>query len=181
MTIPMGFSARDARAVVDYNRSVFDRFVRRVRKLPGKETTRHRGVGHESLFDTLVHILNVQEVWLIYIVSGRNTDKELEALFNDPRRKPTTWKEFDTYQRQVWAGIDETLRGMTPRALSRTVNVFWMPGQYTVRDAFLQTTMEEAHHLGEIIGALWQDDIESPKMTWIDVRQALGKKSPASP
>jgi hypothetical protein len=46
-----------------------------------------------------------------------------------------------------------------------------MPGRYTVADALLQATIEEAHHLGEVIGALWQEDLSSPAMTWIDVRR----------
>jgi uncharacterized damage-inducible protein DinB len=97
MSQPLGFAPRDAIAIIEYNHAVFDRFVRRVRHLPGKAATRPRGIGHESMFETLVHVLNVQEVWLVYIVRGRNTDKELGALFDDPSRHPTTWKGFDAY------------------------------------------------------------------------------------
>ncbi|MGA8709743.1 MAG: DinB family protein [Thermoplasmata archaeon] len=164
-------SPRDARAIFDYNRAVFDRFVRRVRKLRLKEAMRQRGIGHESLFNTLVHILNVHEVWLVYIVHGRNSDKVLEPLFDDVRRHPTTWSGFDQYSARVWAGVDLTLRDLSPRMLGRPVKAFWMSGRYTVRDALIQTTMEEAHHLGEIIGALWQDDAKPPEMTWIDTRR----------
>ncbi|HYA55098.1 MAG TPA: hypothetical protein VEG42_05805, partial [Thermoplasmata archaeon] len=88
-------SPRDARALFEYDRAVFDRFVRRVRRLPGRQATRRRGIGHESLFETLVHILNVHEVWHVYIVRGRNSDRELGALFDDPTRHPKDWKEFD--------------------------------------------------------------------------------------
>jgi uncharacterized damage-inducible protein DinB len=166
-------SPAEARAIVEYNRAVFDRFVRRVRRLPGTAATRRRGIGHESLFETLVHILHVQEVWLVYIVRGRNSDRQLGALFRDPRRRPTTWSAFDAYAAGVWAEIEATARGLTARALGRRVKAFWMPGEYTVRDAFFQATIEEAHHLGEIIGALWQDDRKPPDMTWIDVRRGL--------
>jgi uncharacterized damage-inducible protein DinB len=177
MAVPMRFDQRDARAIVEYNHAVFDRFVSRVRRLPRLEATRKRGIGHESLFDTLVHILNVQEVWLVYIVRGRNSDEELGPLFEDPTRHPKTWKDFDTYAGRVWAGIDETIRSLSPRALGQTVKAFWMRGHYTVRDALYQTTFEEAHHLGEIIGALWQDDRRPPDMTWIDVRRGKPRKA----
>jgi uncharacterized damage-inducible protein DinB len=170
------FSPRDARAIFDYNRAVFDRFVRRVRKLPGRQATRRRGIGHESLFDTLVHILNVHEVWHVYIVRGRNSDEELGALFDDTTRHPKDWKQFDTYAARVWKEVDATLSTLTPRALGREVHAFWMPGSYTVRDAILQSTVEQAHHLGEVIGALWQDDIESPPMTWIEVRRKRARR-----
>ncbi|MGA7923259.1 MAG: DinB family protein [Thermoplasmata archaeon] len=166
------FSPNDGAAIVDYNHAVFDRFVRRVRHLPGNAATRRRGIGHESLLDTFAHILNVHEVWLVYIVRGRTSDKDLRPLFEDARRHPKNWKAFDEYSKRVWRSINETVQGLTPRGLARKVKAFWMPGQYTVRDAIMQTTLEQANHLGEIIGALWQDDVKPPNMTWIDVRRA---------
>jgi uncharacterized damage-inducible protein DinB len=171
MARALGFGPEDARAIVGYNRAVFERFARKVRRLPKRAAMRKRGIGHESLFQTLVHILQVQEVWLVYIVRGRNSDAELEALFQDATRRPSTWKEFDLYADRVWAGIGQTTRGLTDRKLGKTVRAFWMPGRYTVRDGYLQATLEQAHHLGEIIGALWQDDRRPPDMTWIDVRR----------
>jgi len=163
-----------ARELVAYNRAVFERFVRRLARLPWKEVTRNREIGHETLFRTLVHILNVQEVWLVYIVPGRG--RELSQLFANPERDPTTWKGFRTYAATVWSGIDQTLLHLSDRDLGRRVRAPWMPGRYTVRDAFFQTTFEEAHHLGEIIGALWQDDRSSPAMTWIEITRAAPRR-----
>jgi uncharacterized damage-inducible protein DinB len=176
MASPLTFSPDDARAILAYDRAVFNRFARRIRNLPTREVTRLRGIGHESLFATLVHILNVHEVWHAYIVRGRNSDEELGALFSDPVRKPKGWKQFDAYAARVWAEIDATYAKMTPAGLGRTVKAFWMPGTYTVRDAVLQSTFEEAHHLGEVIGALWQDNREPPGMTWIDVRRPTKRR-----
>ncbi len=172
----LSYSPGDARAIVEYNHAVFDRFVRRVRRLPGNAATRPRGIGHESLFDTLVHILNVQEVWLVYIARGRDTDDELEPLFEDARRHPKDWKAFNRYAKRVWHGIGETLERETSKTLGRRLKAFWMPGRYTVRDALFQATIEQAHHLGEIIGALWQDDLKPPEMTWIDTRRELSSR-----
>jgi uncharacterized damage-inducible protein DinB len=169
-------SPAGARALVAYNHALFDRFVRRVRRLPRRAAFRKRGIGHESFFDTLVHVLNAQEVWLVYIARGRNTDADLEPLFNDRARHPTDWKGFDAYAKRVWAGVDETTRSLTARRLEQHAFAFWMRGRYTVQDGYLQATLEEAHHLGEVIGAMWQDDIPPPDMTWIDVR-----RPPANP
>jgi uncharacterized damage-inducible protein DinB len=163
-------SPRDALAIVEYNRAVFYRFVTRVRNLPGKSSTRRRGIGHGSLFDTLVHVLHVHEAWLVYVVPGRHA--ELRALFRDSSvREPKSWPAFDAYSASVWAGVEATVRGLTRRTLGRRVRAPWMPGEYPVRDVLYQTTLEEAHHLGEIIGALWQDNLSSPPMTWIEVRR----------
>jgi uncharacterized damage-inducible protein DinB len=157
-----------ARQLLEYNREVFERFVRRLSRLPWKEVSRNREIGHRTLLATLSHILNVHEVWMAYLVRGRS--RELSALFSDTSRHPTTWAEFRPYSRKVWREVGATVDHLTARDLARRVRAPWFPrGHYTVADAFLQTTIEQAHHLGEIIGALWQDDRASPPMTWIDV------------
>lgn len=171
-TIPApGFlSPAQARRVFAYNFRVFDRFVHRVQRLPLRAARRCRGIGHESLFDTLVHILNVHEAWISFVL--QHPDSELDPLFGDPRRHPRDWPGFHAYDRRVRAVVMAYLRRLTPGELAREVTAWWMPGSYTVSDALLQTTFEQAHHLGEIIGALWQDDISSPEMTWIGVGRA---------
>lgn len=61
------------------------------------------------------------------------------------------------------------LESATPHDLARRVRVFWMPGRYVAADGLLQATLEQAHHLGELISVLWQPDIQPPEMTWIRV------------
>ena len=167
MTNSLVRSAAQAAELEAYDREVFDRFVRRVRRLPWKEAVREREIGHRTLFATLAHILNVREVWLGYIVRGRN--RELARLFSEPGRHPGDWKGFRTYADRVWSESAATTHRLRARDLGRSVRAPWMPGKYTVADAYLQASYEEAHHLGEIIGALWQDDLASPPMTWIEV------------
>jgi uncharacterized damage-inducible protein DinB len=177
---PLRVGVDDLRALVGYDHAVFDRFVRRVRRLPWRDASRKRGIGHESLFQTLVHVLNVREVWLVYIVRGRNSDAELDGLFQDGSRHPKDWKGFDAYARRVWSEVDRTTAGLTAGRAAGRVSAFWMPGRYTVRDAFFQASFEQAHHVGEIIGALWQDDVKPPDMTWIDVRRGSPRRPRAS-
>ena len=167
-------STAQAAELEHYDHAVFDRFVRRLRRLPWKEVVRERETGHGTLFATLVHILNVREVWLAYIVPGRV--RELSRLFAEPGRHPKEWRGFRDYAERVWEGTAETTRGLRPRDLGRIVHAPWMPGRYTVADAYLQASYEEAHHLGEIIGALWQDDLSSPAMTWIEVTRAAPRR-----
>jgi uncharacterized damage-inducible protein DinB len=134
---------------------------------------RRREIGHQSLLDTLVHILNVHEVWIGYILQDRSSDSELDALFRDTSRRPKDWRGFRAYDRRVWATVREFLVRLSARDASRPVHAFWMPGRYVVSDGLWQTSFEQAHHLGEIIGALWQDDLEPPAMTWIEVGRRL--------
>jgi len=164
-SVPLSTGA--ARTLFRYNRNVFDRFVARVERLPATASRRSRGIGHLSLFDTLVHILNVHEAWVGYILPGKV--RSLPARFRAPDRHPKDWAGFHVYSTRVWSEVDRYLAALTEQELRRTVRAPWMPGQYTASDALLQTTFEEAHHLGEIIGALWQDDRAPPDMTWIDI------------
>jgi uncharacterized damage-inducible protein DinB len=165
--IPMRLSPAQAQQVFEYNFRVFDRFVRKVRRLSWRAANRKREIGHQSLFRTLVHILNVHEAWIAFVI--QLPDAELDKHFSDPARHPKDWKGFNAYHRRVRNAIDAYLLRLTPAELARPVKAWWMPGEYTVSDALLQTTFEQAHHLGEVIGALWQDDIPSPAMTWIQV------------
>jgi uncharacterized damage-inducible protein DinB len=171
-------SVGTARALFEYNRNVYDRFVARVEKLPPRASRRSRGIGHLSLFDTLVHILNVHEAWVAYILPGKV--RQLPARFRDADRHPKDWAGFHAYEARVWSEVDRYLGGLTEKELRRTVRAPWMPGRYTVSDALFQTTFEEAHHLGEIIGALWQEDRAPPDMTWIDIGRGPVRKSARS-
>ena len=170
---PLRIGLSDVRALVEYNRDVYERYARRIARLPRKEATRAREIGHQSLLATLVHILNVHEVWLVYIVCGRAG--ELEELFDDTSRHPKDVAGLRSYARRVWGGVAETIDALDGPSLGRRVAAPWMPGRYTVRDAVLQATLEQAHHLGEIIGAFWQDDREPPEMTWIDTRRRAAR------
>jgi len=180
VTADLGLSVADARAILAYDRELFERFVRRLKRLPWREIVREREIGHHTLLGTLVHILNVHEVWLVYVVPGRND--EIEALFQSEARHPSSsWKAFDEYARRVWTGVAATAEGLTERSLGRRVKAPWMPGRYAVRDAVMQTTIEEAHHIGEIIGALWQIDTPPPsRLTWIELLPGNQPRPPRS-
>ena len=166
-------SPAQARHLVRYNRAVFERYVRRLRKLPARRATRNRETGHLTWIATLSHIANVHEAWMLYIVPGRVP--ELLLRFRDDDRHPKDWPGLVRYARLVFDGVDRWAERVTPTELTRPVRAPWMPGEYTASDALLQSTFEQAHHLGEIIGTMWQDDIAPPAMTWIDVNRSRGR------
>jgi uncharacterized damage-inducible protein DinB len=159
-----------ARRLAAYNASAFQRYARAAQRLHWREASADKGTGHRSIFGTLVHILNVHEVWMIYIVQGRT--RELDELFRQSDRRPTTWAGFEAYSKRVWKGVDRYFTTLNSRMLNRRVKAPWMPGSYTAGDAVLQTTFEQAHHLGEIIGIYWQRDKEPPQMMWIPLTRA---------
>lgn len=162
---PWQLTPSQVRSIVRYNQGVFDRYVRRLSRLPARRATRNRETGHLSWISTFSHIVNVHEAWMLYVIHGRI--EELTRRFQDEERHPKTWAGLRRYAKGVFAGIDAWSRSVTASDLVKPVRAPWMPGAYTVSDAVMQTTLEQAHHLGEIIGTMWQDDTQPPEMTWI--------------
>jgi uncharacterized damage-inducible protein DinB len=153
------------RRLVDYNRRVFDRYLRSAVRRGWKAATKNRETGHRSIKDTLMHILNVHEAWLVAIAQDR------WEVFDTPGRRGDavrSWAELRKYRDRVWHEIDTLMGRLTEADLRRRVKAPWMPGKYTLEDAFFQTSFEQAHHLGEIIGVYWQADWTPASMTWIE-------------
>lgn len=163
----------DLRRLFAYNREVFERYLGAVSRLSPRAAARDRGIGHLSFQNTLVHILHVHEAWLVYIYQDRLHERsEAEWAYD---RYPTM-EVVRAYSKMVWAEIDAFLAGLTPADLKRPMKAPWMPGRYTLADVCFQTSFEQAHHLGEIIGAFWRMNREPPEMTWIDLHRDLGRK-----
>jgi uncharacterized damage-inducible protein DinB len=163
--MPKASSLQTVRRLIAYNHSVFGRFERSLARRPWKEITADRGIGHLSSKNTLVHILNVEEAWLVAVAQDR------WKIFETPGRRPDevgSWKELRAYRDRVWSEVKVFCEGLTERKLAARVKAPWMPGTYTLEDAFFQVTIEQAHHLGEVIAVYWQRDRSPPDMTWIE-------------
>jgi len=158
-------SVEAVRKLIAYDRKVFEAFERSLSRLGWSEATRNHEIAHRTLKDTLVHILNVHEAWLV--AAAQDRWQEVRA---NPGRRPEAVRSFADlrrYRRTVWTTSDPVVRGLTPRGLRRRVQVPWIPGRYTLEDAFYQVSFEQAHHLGEIIGVYWQQNRSPPQMMWI--------------
>jgi uncharacterized damage-inducible protein DinB len=162
------------RRTVEYNAAVFRRFEDSVRRRGWVAATEELGIGHGSLKNTLVHVLNVREAWLVAI------PQKHWAIFDEADRRPDevrSWTALRAYRERVDGRVAEWLSTLTERSLDARVHAPWMPGRYTAEDGVHQATLEQAHHLGEIIGAYWQANRTPPSMTWIDVNRSA--KRPA--
>jgi uncharacterized damage-inducible protein DinB len=159
----------DIRRIWHYNHVVFERFLRAIERLPSRAVTANKEIGHLSLKNTLIHILKNQEGWLHYIAQGRV--KQLVALKWSYEDFPTM-KSVRNHFDYVFEGTERYIHRLRDSDLARRVKAPWMPGRYTLEDAFFQVTIEQAHHLGEIIGVFWQMDRQPPDMTWIEVQRA---------
>ena len=78
---------------------------------------------------------------------------------------------------KIIAKEERFLGKLAEKDLDRGVQPEWKTRPHALRDALLQVTFEQAHHLGELIALFWQQDVEPPEMTWIDVRLAIAGNS----
>jgi uncharacterized damage-inducible protein DinB len=156
--------------LIDYDRRTFEAFERGVRRLGWAAAVKNREIGHLSIKDTLVHILNVHDSLLIAVAQGKR------EIWKDPARRREnikSWGDLRRYRERVWRGIDDLTAGLTDAKLRRVAKVPWFQGRYTLEDVILQSSFEQAHHLGEIIGVYWQMDRPPPQMMFIPTMLGL--------
>ena len=157
----------DIRRLYTHNRAVLDRHIRALQRMPWKTVTRNLETGHRTMKDTIVHILRAHDGWLNYVAKGRVSKLRAVRAKQGPY---DSWEKVLAFRDEVWVGLDELLADLDEKKLRRRVKAPWMPGNYTLADAVMQASIEQAHHLGEIIAVLWQMDREPPDMTWIENR-----------
>jgi uncharacterized damage-inducible protein DinB len=156
--------------LITYDRRAFEAFERGVRRLGWAAAVKNREIGHLSIKDTLVHVLNVHESLLIAVAQGKR------EVWKDPARRREnikSWSDLIRYRERVWKGIDDLTAGLTDVKLHRVAKVPWFPGRYTLEDVIFQSSFEQAHHLGEIIGAYWQMEKSPPQMMFIPTMLGL--------
>jgi uncharacterized damage-inducible protein DinB len=153
------------RRLARYDRRAFESFERSIRRLGWAKAVADRGIAHRSLKDTLVHILNVHEAWLV--AAAQDRWEEVSRNPNRRREAVRSFADLRRYRDATWRAIDPLMATLTDPRLDRRVKVPWISGRYTLEDAFYQTSFEQAHHLGEIIAAYWQMNKVPPQMMWI--------------
>jgi uncharacterized damage-inducible protein DinB len=168
-------SASDYRRIFAYNRRVLDVFCRKLERLPWQVVSKEREAGWHSMAGTLNHILRVYDAWLNYVIQGEMADW---SMMRRAWSSLESMAEIRKSMERIWAKIDPYLKRLTDRELRRMVRADWQPKACAVSDALMQVTLEQAHHTGEIIAMLWQEDLRPPEMTWLGTNWALEDSAP---
>ncbi len=163
-------SAVDFRDMYEYNWQVLRDFCEGLAKLPEDALRKNREATHESMKNIFHHILSVHDGWLNVTAQGASADSAVrEKDFDEVR----SMDELRSYMEKIIAKEKRFLSKLTDKDLDRGVQPEWKTRPHPLRDALMQVTLEQAHHTGELIALFWQQDIEPPEMTWIDVRLAM--------
>ena len=160
-------SVRDFRDLYAYNWRVLRDFCDALEKLPRDVASEDRGATHGSMKDIFHHILSVHDGWLNVTAQAASADPAVREKDFDEVPSMTDLRE---YLEKIIAKEDAFLTSLKEKDLDRPVQPEWKERPHPLRDALMQVTLEQAHHTGELIALLWQQDVEPPEMTWIDVR-----------
>lgn len=163
-------TAADFRKIYRYNRSVMDAFARKLERLPWAVVSRDRETTWHSMAGVFHHIVGVYDGWLCYLAQDQDVEEAMAAKRWD---QLTSMREVRRFHEAVWNQVDILMASLTDARLKRKIKAPWQPKACSLEDALMQVTFETAHHLGEIIAMLWQEDIEPPGMTWLGINWAL--------
>ena len=164
------------RKMYRYNRAVLDAFCRRLERLPWAVVSKDRGVTWHSMAGVFNHVLGVYDGWLNFVVQGESADDEAHRRAWDQLR---SMAEVRAFLEKLWPGVDRLLRNLTDASLRCKVRAPWQPKACTLEDALMQVTLEQAHHMGETIAMLWQEDLHPPEMTWLGTNWTLEDRAKA--
>ena len=161
-------NADDFRRIFNYNRLVLRAFYEVLKGLPLEIVSKNLEASHGSMKDIFTHILTVYDGWLNHARKGQVSGvpkPELDEAYQ-------SMETMTRYMAHVESGVDALLLELNDDMLRRSIKVEWMDTEHSLANALMQVTIEQAHHLGEIIALLWQHDIEPPEMTWIDTQKS---------
>ena len=162
-------SIADFQSIYEYNWQVLHDYGAALAKLPKAELVKNREATHESMKNIFHHILSVHDGWLNVTAQGASADPTVR----EKDYEEVSMDELRGYLEKIIAKEKKYLAKLTDKDLDRGVQPEWKTRPHPLRDALMQVTFEQAHHLGELIALFWQIDVEPPEMTWIDVRLAM--------
>ena len=158
-------SAEDFRRIFTYNEKVLRSFFDALNRLPWEKVSKNMEASHQSMKNIFVHILSVYNGWINYNAQGKSGEIPWELHDYENYHSMSQVQEFMS---KVLGGVNGFMKELNDADLSKKITAPWMEGEHELSDVLMQVTLEQAHHLGEIIALLWQLNIEPPEMTWID-------------
>ena len=154
----------DVRNLFEYSQELRKRYLEQLATLPWEEVTKNRGGSFDSLRNIMLHTIDVEDRLVNGVIIGR-TDWI--------SRNPEDFHDIESIKERMMDVESKNkayLKTVTTTELERKVEMR-RPGTQSitlrVEDVLIASAVENIHHFGELIGLLWQMDIEPPHMGWI--------------
>lgn len=159
-------NASDFQSIFEYNWRVLRDYCDALSRLPDEAVLKNREATHHSMKNVFFHIVKVHDGWLN--VSAQDDSPDPKVYDGDLDALPTI-AEVRDYMEKVIAKERAFLGSLKDENLDRPIQAWWKKRPHPLREVLWQVTFEQAHHVGELIALFWQQDVEPPEMTWIDV------------
>jgi uncharacterized damage-inducible protein DinB len=158
-------TADDFRRIFAYNEKVLQSFSNALSRLSWETLSKNMEASHNSMKNIFIHILTVYNGWINYNALGKSDSIPWEQ--HDPKNY-NSMNQIVEFMLSAMKGVTRFMDELNDPKLSKKITAPWMEEEHELSDVLMQVTLEQAHHLGEIIALLWQLNIEPPQMTWID-------------
>jgi uncharacterized damage-inducible protein DinB len=158
--------ASEARQLFDYVIDTRIRFLATFREIGWEEFSKNREASWHSMLGIFLHILDVEESWLQFALQGLPPADSLSP-------NPAEYNNFDILTElnsKVSARTISVLEHLKDEDLSKEV-AFRESSGITKRKAskiLMHAFVDEVAHVGELICLLWQQDIKTPYIDWLD-------------
>lgn len=156
--------ANDTQRIIAYHSWSRAKYLDLYDRLPWEVLTRNRETSFGSIRNVHLHILGVYAWWLV-TVFGRRTLKPLWDDLSEPHYdRVSSARRLRELDRTVDHELLEVARTLTEARLKRRrqLTIGAKRRVVTEREAIWHMLEEDFLHRGEILGMLWQDDIEPP-------------------
>jgi uncharacterized damage-inducible protein DinB len=163
-------SASEFRSIYEYNWRVLRDCCAALSQLPDEAVRKNREATHQSMKNVFFHVVKVHDGWLNVSAQDDSPDPK---VYDGNLDVLSTMEGVREYMEKVIAKEQAFLSKLKDEDLDRPVQAWWKERPHALRDALWQVTFEQAHHIGELIALFWQQDVEPPEMTWIDVGLAI--------
>lgn len=149
--------ASDLTQLFEYIADSRRRFLTAFRELGWEEVSKNRGATHHSMHGIFMHMLEVEDSYLHYDIPGIPWPHgERDPIVFD------TFGKMEAYDQDVVARTRAFFARLTSDDLGREVAIPDWGEKTSMEHVLLHTFLDEMAHLGELVGLMWQMDVEPP-------------------
>lgn len=162
----------DHEEMFDYFKKQRAKLIEALGKLPNDEFTKNREISFQSIKDTLVHIVMVEDNWLHHRAAGIGTGTS---------RKPEDFKNLQDvkeYVSEVDAKTERLFGRMTEKDLRKEVKRTTQDGKvetFSLEQILYHIPIEIIYHFGEIFAEFWKMNFDAPYYSYLSYSRDKAK------
>lgn len=157
----------DIKDIFEYNWYCRRKFLEGWETLPWEKLVKDRGASFGSLRNIFLHSVGAEQFWL------RRLARRREAKRCDYDRE---FKDLESMRKYVHE-VEAESRAYLSKLKTGDLDRIFAKRVIRVEDVLMHVVEEEIHHRGELLGLMWQIDVEPPLKDWFDWTSETHKKT----